>query len=170
MVAKRKGQKGQSMLEFALLLPLITGMFMLVIQVQMAISTAIVNQKYARGQLYFLFFNNRYYPEYFFIRKTDQSVMGQLWVGVSSINHFGDDNPFPSAPTVKVGRFKPPEDENIHSEFTGDSEGQPKRQNIHVRILSFTCVPPLGRNVNAFFTEGSLEEATFEGGFQYCRN
>src|SRR4051794_28182392 len=103
----RRRVRGQSMVEFAFLVPIIVGMLFVLIQVETAISGAIVSQKYARQHLHFLFFSNRYYPERFLVtldRTGDWA--GKFWVGVDDNIDFNVAEPVPKAPRVGVGREK----------------------------------------------------------------
>ncbi len=180
MVAKklhRKKESGQSMLEFALLLPILTGLFVLLIRVEMAISTAIVNQKYARNHMHFLSFNHRYYPEKKFLKKSDNSLMNIFWIGVSDKVHYNEEVPKPAAPTVDItlagNRSKFSEDDQDKVEYAEDGTGITRRQKIRIRILSYMCTPPMGFQVDQYFTNtpGALAEDTFSNGrYQYCNN
>lgn len=160
---RRRRTGGQSIVEFALLVPLIVGMLQLLIQVQNAISTAIVNQKYARSTLHFLAFNHRYYPERRFSKNGGEGgYFGGWWVGVDDNMGTGRGDIVPHAPERKIG-LRP-----------GDDEGQAEfptvaaRQKVRIRITSFICVPPMGPKDGGFFTEGSIGDQTFAGGFRYC--
>lgn len=168
----QKKQSGQSMLEFAFLVPILMGFFLILVHVEEAMVTAITNQKYARSQLHFLFFNHRYYPEWHFLEK--EKFFGRFWVGVSDRSHFGDADPKPLAPTRNISFFldkkKLPEDEQPQSEYVPDGGGLNRRKNVRVRVVAFTCIPPLALNSNSLFTEGNLGENTFvSGSFPYCQ-
>ena len=56
-------QKGQSLLEFLFALPVMFGITLILIRVNTAIQSSIVQQKYARGTATFLTWNSPYYPE-----------------------------------------------------------------------------------------------------------
>lgn len=160
--------RGQSMLEFALLTTVLMSTFTFVLQVNSAISMAIVGRKYSRAQLHFLMFNHRYYLERKFSKKEDSSIRGWYFVGVSKDPHFDALKPRATAPTQKVGRNKiKSEDEPAQVEF---EEGITTRHNVRIRPLTFTCLPPLGGNANQYFTDGSLGESTFAGGYSYCND
>jgi len=79
MAADRKSEDGQSVIEFLLMLPLLVGITVLLVRVNMAIQVSIVNQKYARAQTLFLAFNSPYFPE---IRQREGGV-NQITMGVS---------------------------------------------------------------------------------------
>lgn len=169
---KRKA-KGQSLVEFALLVPLMIGLFKVLVGVETAISTAIGNQKYARAQLHFLAFNHRYYPENKFLTLRDGRVKQRFWMGVTEPNLYGlgDRVPAISVQVPVTAGANPPRDSE-----DGGAEEYPtvsNRQNVHVRVSVFTCVPPIavassGTQLSGFLTEESLREDTFAGGYQYC--
>lgn len=149
------------MVEFAFLMPILVGMLLLLIQVEIAISTAIVNQKYARQHLHFLLFNNRFYPEPAFLALNSGRFMQRWWVGVDDNINFNRPEPVPHAPTRKIGRGKLPEDDN--------QDNPSRRQNVRVRESAFICTAPFGVNISQPFSEGNLGEETFAAGnFHYC--
>ncbi|MEW6058285.1 MAG: TadE family protein [Bdellovibrionota bacterium] len=158
---------GQSLVEFAFLLPLVLSLFYILIQVEMAISTAIVNQKYARQHLHFLTFNHRYYIQHlrFLGLSAGNAYMQRYWIGVdNNVTHDVEGDIRPVAPTRKIGREKPPQDDIAGSDVTA-------RQNVRVRITAFTCLPPIGINFREPFTEDHLGEETFAGGrYRYCQD
>jgi hypothetical protein len=159
------------MVEFALLLPLLAGLFVLLINVENAISTAIVGQKYTRSQTHFLFFNHRYYPESAFLGREDKRIQGAFWMGVSGRNHYNEQIPKPIAPTIRIGfgKTKIAEDEEAQAEFSQESQTLTKRHLVRIRSLTFTCVPPLGPQENQYYTEGNLQETSYLGGnMAYC--
>lgn len=55
--------KGQSVIEFLLLLPLLVGLVSLLIKVNTAIQVSIVNQQYARAHIHWLAFNSAFFPQ-----------------------------------------------------------------------------------------------------------
>lgn len=169
MVArKRCRKKGQSLLEFALLMPIIVMMIQVLIQVESAISTGIVNQKYARSTLHYLMFNHRNYMEYKrFLPMDDGAYMRRYWVGVDDKTNYGSGNASairPEAPVRKIGRQKPSEDDTAQAEYPDVQN----RQNVRVRVTTFTCIPPLGAKDAGLFTEGYMREDTFSGSYKYC--
>src|SRR5690606_10882360 len=64
MAAKEgsRDESGQSVLELLFMLPILVGMAVLLIRINMAIQVSINNQKYARAQTLYLTFNNSVYP------------------------------------------------------------------------------------------------------------
>lgn len=166
-VAKRRVQRGQSMIEFAFLVPIIVGMLVVLVQVEMAISSAIVNNKYARQSLHFFFWNHRYYPEHAWLSLTDTGgLMKRYWLGVSNDPTLGGrgGETTPVAPTRRIGSQKSPEDDVQGPEVQ-------TRQNVRIRIISVTCVPPVGEKMGQLFSENGLSEQTFSaGGYRYCED
>jgi hypothetical protein len=57
------GERGQSLLEFLFLMPLMFGLTALMFKISLAINMSIVNQQYARAQALYLAFNSPEYPE-----------------------------------------------------------------------------------------------------------
>lgn len=164
MAAKNKNQRGQSFIEFAFLLPIIVGMIKLIVQVESAMSTAIVNQKYARQQLLHLNFNNRFYPERHFLedRKTG-GYKDRWWVGVDdNLNDSPDRDPVPKAPTRAVGNVNKKPDEEEGGEVA-------TRQNVRIRITSFICTPPVSLNSGQFLSEQGIgENQYYVGNIRFC--
>lgn len=163
---KHSKKRGQSMLEFALLLPLIILIFKIMIETQTAISTAIVNQKYARGSMHYLFFNHRT-PELFFAMGQDK-VLRRYWVGISDNIIFGQqENIRPIAPERPIGGLGkgPIIEEPAQTEYEDITE----RQRVRVRVTSFTCFPPIAVNGTQLLSESNIVEDTFIGSsYQYC--
>ncbi len=164
---RRKRRSGQSMLEFAVLLPIFVLLLQVLVQVEMAISTAIVNQKYARGTLHFLMFNHRNYMEMKFLTKNDGTLMRRFWVGVDDkINYGAATTVKPEAPTRFIGqpRQKLPEDGLAQVEYDEIN----RRQKVRIRVTAFTCIPPLAANGQNLLTEDNMREDTFSGNYRYC--
>ena len=156
-VKKRNRQSGQSLLEFAFLVPLIVGMLTLLVEVETVISAAIVGQKYTRQHLHFLLFNHRHYPQPRFLERSDGTYHERWWIGLDDNINDTQKPPTPVAPKFKVGRKKVPGGQ--------DDEPEPaQRQNVRLRISAFMCVPPVGAKVGQLYSENNIEETTFAGG------
>lgn len=101
MAARSKIQsrrKGQSMLEFAILLPILVLLFQILIETESAVSSAIVNQKYARSTLNYLMFNHRQYMEFKFSRNRENgNYHRRYWVGVDDKINFNERKRFHQA-------------------------------------------------------------------------
>ena len=101
---KKNSESGQSVLEFMFMLPLMVGMIVILLRVNMAIQVSIVDQQYARSQALWLAFNNSVYPP--LDRRTrlltaigfNQMVMG---VSENKINEAtGETQPIASTQTI----------------------------------------------------------------------
>lgn len=160
---KKKSNSGQSILEFAFLIPIFATILFLIIEVETAISMSIVNQKYSRNHMHFLFFNHRQYPQHDFVQKQKGDSMRRWWIGVDDNSTYNKlNNIVPKAPTQKIGKIKPSQDEQA-----GDVD---ERQNVRIRTMVFTCVPPYGDKLG-FFSEQNLSETTFSaGGYRFCED
>ncbi|MGE4234478.1 MAG: hypothetical protein AB7F43_14225 [Bacteriovoracia bacterium] len=167
------------MIEFALLVPIVVGLFVVLVNVEKAISVAIVNQKYARAQVHYLFFNNRYYPENKFLYRTDGRVNSRWWLGVTDVTIFGQpaNQVEAIAPEISISkrRIRAASSDDVGLEYPDITS----RQKVRVRVTAFACVPPVatassGVNLSSFYTEGdargsgALTENTFGGTYPYC--
>lgn len=160
---RRHAQSGQSMMEFAILIPLLIGLMALMVEVETVISGAIVGQKYVRQHLHFLFFNSRNYPEHGFLNMKDGSWMSRYWIVLHSKPVEQSPDLQPIAPKFRVGRKKVPNDDELDSDA---------RQNVRLFVSAFVCVPPVGPKFPEHFSENKLQETTFAGGSfpGYCQN
>ncbi len=155
------------MLEFAILLPIVVLLLQVLVQVEMAISTAIVNQKYARGTMHYLMFNHRNYMELKFLAKGDGTYMRRFWIGVDDkINYGASTTVKPAAPTRFIGKRgqKLPEDDLAQTEYDEIS----RRQKVRIRVTAFTCIPPLAANDQKLLAEDNMREDRFAGKYPYC--
>lgn len=59
---RRKGERGQALVEFLLFIPVLMTLFWFMVQVNMAINTSLVGQKHARALLFTKMFNHRSGP------------------------------------------------------------------------------------------------------------
>jgi len=103
------GKRGQSLLEFLLLLPFLLGLTTLVIRANQAIQISIVNQQYARAQTHFITFNSPVYPDNRKGRRDDMVAAGYhaitLGVGEKAIGSGSEDgDDIPEAPMQMVAR------------------------------------------------------------------
>ena len=154
-------QRGQSLLEFALLLPIMGGMVLLLVQINMAINVSIVSQKYTRNHLYHLFFNHRYYPELNQAKSINGGIAGRFWIGMDDrVEPDGGKEVNPHPIKVKIGTRKAGKDDDPEAKI---------RQNVRIRVTSFTCTAPFGFKFDSPFTEGNLEEDSFSNSKQvFC--
>ncbi len=163
---RKKQAIGQSMVEFALLVPVLILFFQILIQAENAISTAIVNQRYAKATLHFLAFNHRNYMELKYVRSDEGKFMGRYWVGVDDkVNFEEPQNIQPSAPIRTIGRQPGSDDGASQAEYP---EVQ-SRQKVRVRVTAFSCLPPHSIKPGFLLSEGNMEEDTFLAGrYPYC--
>lgn len=163
----RRRQAGQSLVEFAFMVPVVLSLLIIMREVNMVINAAIVNQRYTRSTMYFLFFNHRWYPEAKFTTGEDGNFMHRFWVGVDQEKQTGVTKKSPKAPVISVGRL-PGSDES-----GGSLDTIEKRQKVRVRVTTFMCLPPFGNKVGASFSEGfsngqgGLQQTTFLAPIQY---
>lgn len=172
---KKNKKKGQSLLEFALLLPIIVLMIHILVQTEAAISTAIVNQKYTRNTLQYLMFNHRNFMEWGnFLNLSRGGYMRRFWVAVDNKTRFGQenaDNVQPEAPTRAIGinsrEYSAQASDDPGVEF---GQGLSARYKVRIRATSFTCVPPVAVKNTDLLTEKAMDENTFMNGgtYEFC--
>jgi len=108
-------ERGQSIIEFLLMLPLFIGMVISLVKVSSAIQSSIVNQQYARLHALWLTFNSPYYPELRFTEGKDNHFFDQginqmlIFVGEEAGQTLeqqggGGGNLKPSAPTQNIAK------------------------------------------------------------------
>jgi len=101
-----KNERGQSLMEFVFMLPLMIGLVMLVIRVNSAIQVSIVNQKYSRAQVLAIAYNSPIYPSLRW-RTGDGDIFvskgnNRMVVGVSDQIVTGDGTIPPKATTQRI--------------------------------------------------------------------
>lgn len=97
------GEAGQSVIEFLLMFPLLVGIAVLLVRMNMAIQVSIVNQKYTRAQTFFLAFNSPYFPS---IAQREGGV-NQITMGISDEVVPSDTADFqPGATRVMISRSR----------------------------------------------------------------
>lgn len=146
-------------------MPLVIGMLMFLREVNMAINSAIVYNKYAKSTAHFLFFNHRWYPERHFLARKNNQYMRRWWVGVDQNSNFSstdEEETSPVAPTMRVGTQKTSDDGTPGIDVKN-------RQHVRIRIQSFVCLPPFGDQYTATYSEGVMQDNTFyTGQYAYC--
>ncbi len=167
-----RNESGQSVLEFVLMLPLLVGMAILMLRVNMAIQVSIANQKYSRAQTLFLAFNSAYFPQ---IDRwgLEQGAfpLNQLRLGVSEDKAPTDEDAterfIPSAVTQIVARTK------AKAGPDGNAQEEPdKRGLVRIRTTVTLCsqshlISVGGQRVPAHGPE--LKEGVTPEAFDYCR-
>ncbi|GEM_PF-2023993 len=163
----KRGARGQSVVEFALLLPVLVGLFYILIQANSAITTAIVHQKYVRMRLHFMALNHRYYPQLDTLSgRASDNVFQRWWIGIGDPVTYGLIDPPTRAPEISIGRVSVAEDQMPKEEYPSIQ----RRQKVRVRVAAFTCLAPTAAKFGQNYSEGYLGEETFAGGnYRYCQ-
>lgn len=173
---------GQSVVEFLFLLPMMLGLVILLLRVNTAIQSSIVNQQYARAQAHWLTFNSPVYPE---IRLrtnsfvTDRTRYNRMVIGVSENSTVLSEDQEqrriePEASTQLVTRDK------RKAGGEGEAQTEPtERGVVRIRTTVALCTQSNLVNVNGTWvpielgTDGSLAklgEISDPSVFQYCRS
>ena len=101
-------ERGQSMLEFLIVLPLMMGLVVLMIRVNTTIQMSIVNQQYVRAQTLALTYNSPVYPrlEQRFINTepSNEMVMGMSFKQITDGTDFVEGNKQADAPIGLVAK------------------------------------------------------------------
>lgn len=131
---KRPNEKGQAMIEFIMLIPLLMSFVWYLVHVNIAINKSIVGQKAARSQLFMKLYNHRSGPVANEFGYSDRShfyvgVAGEVVQGVAR----------PKAPTEILGiGTKPKKNTNANDE-PGDAIPGSLRQRIRIRTVFGIC-------------------------------
>jgi hypothetical protein len=105
MVAEN--EEGQSIFEFMLMLPMLVGLSVILVRINSAIQSSIVNQKYARAQALFLTFNSAFYPRLEQQMSLINYGNNQMILGVSdNPAPVGEGEYLPKASTQLISRNK----------------------------------------------------------------
>jgi len=136
MTTVAKNEKGQSLLEFLIMLPLMLGLVALMTRVNTAIQASIVDQQYARAQTTWLTFNSPVYPV---LRLQATELNGknfnQMMIGVSD-NLISSDSNLPVASTTMIAR-----NPAVASRANNDSQidGPTSRALVRIRNTVTLC-------------------------------
>ncbi len=113
MITVVRNQKGQSLIEFLIALPMMIGISLLLVRVNTAIQASIVQQKYARGAIHFFTWNSPYFPEKSFSgrmgyggNKQGPTGTNDFVIGVSGRTMTGSDSS-PSSLEVAITKDGP---------------------------------------------------------------
>ena len=124
----------------------------------MAINASIVNTRYARATMMYLFFNSRWYPEEAFVENTKTSKMlMRWWTGVGN-SPVVETNSSPVAPTIKVGAIGPSAAGITGNEDPGSAEDITSRTNVRIRGTAFICTPPRGSSITGLYALGNMAD------------
>lgn len=141
-----QNERGQSIVEFALSLPLLLGLILVLIKINTAIQMSIVNQQHARAQALVLTYNSPVYPElkrrYARFQNLDKDLTtNHMVVGVSdNVSTSGDYAP--RASVQVISRQPRPDEGPIQSE---PSDRKRVRIRSSVTICTQSNVKPDGR-------------------------
>ncbi len=139
-----KNQSGQSILEFAFILPVFLLLLIYMLQASMAINMGIGNQKWARLRLYELLYHDAYY----FRTGTMTGGAGnrvkpwrRMWIGVDHESWQNDEIEERAslrylAPWVAIGVPGNPRAGDEPGDFPADT-----RKTVRIRVRSFMCIP-----------------------------
>ncbi len=136
MAVELKSEEGQSIVEFILLLPLMIGITLMMLKINMAIQVSIGNQKYSRMQAHHLTFNSPYYPQTSASSQGNRRAPGmhRLVVGVGEDAVTGAKSR-PKAVEVFVARNR-----QIASKSSDLGSAEPdSRANVRVRTTVALC-------------------------------
>ncbi len=126
-------ERGQSLLEFVLLLPVMVGMLILMVRISSSVQVSIVNQKYSRLRIFEFTDNAPYYPKIDFFRRffLEQNA-NRMVIGVSDQPVSGE-SVEPDASTVKI---------NSSRQVVGSNEARAEpdlRSEVRVRNTVEIC-------------------------------
>jgi hypothetical protein len=149
-----QGERGQSVLEFVFMLPVLLGLIVVMVRVNSAIQMSIVNQKYARAQALWLTFNSPYYPRRSFRTAGDpadqfvQYGFNRMVIGMAEtpVDDTGGQATASTQSVVRVGVASP----------DGPSQTEPiDRAMVRVRTTVALCT-----QTNAVVTSQGLKSVT----------
>lgn len=170
----RRGESGQSIVEFLLMLPMLVGLVLILVRVNTAIQISIVNQQYARSHALWLNFNSPVYPQ-LALREPHLTAQqdNQMVIGVSDNVAPEDGSNFqPVASTSYVARKKGQADST-------DPESS-KRANVRIRDTVTICtqsnvisgkaglVPLMALDPKTFTAIGNIGLTEDPHQFNYC--
>lgn len=149
-----KNEKGQALLEFIMMLPMVLAFFWYTLKVNVAINKSIVAQKHLRSQLFLKLHNHRDYPvinEY----ENNPGDRSAYFMGVSDLSTLGGDQ-FSPAPIVNIGIGTNPR--SLAGTRDDEGEAQPGwlRQNVRVRSAYGICTsrkPQANNSLGSFCGE-----------------
>jgi hypothetical protein len=129
------GEKGQSLLEFLLMLPMMIGLIVIMSRVNTAIQASIVDQQYARMQTLWLTFNSPVYPK---LGLQNSELNGknynQMMIGVSD-NEITSDSNQPKASTTMITRTPA-----LAAAASNEPQQEPQsRANVRIRNTVSLC-------------------------------
>lgn len=130
---KLKGENGQALIEFIMLVPLIMAFVWYLVHVNLAINKSIVGQKAARSQLFLKMYNHRSGPV---LSEFGNTVRSHFYVGVAGT--VTDNGSFP-APTEMLGIGPNPKPMSQANDEEGEAKIGSQRQKVRVRTVFGIC-------------------------------
>lgn len=159
-----RDESGQSVLEFLILLPLMLGLTVLTVRMNMAIQVSIVNQQYSRAQALQLAFHSPNYPELKYQREGNN----QLILGVSENMPDADGaSYYPEATVSIVARNR-----RLANRPGGEQEQPNERSHVRIRNTVTLCTPSNSIQTSDGWTMAGgdgLREGITPQSFAYCR-
>lgn len=132
---KRKNkQRGQALIEFILLLPIVLMFVWYLVHISLAINKGIVGQKHARTQLFLKLFNHRSGPIFAEFAQTRRS---HFYIGVS--DEVVQGNSRPKAPTEMIGMGPNPKLKKGVNDEPGEPAANSPRQRVRIRTTFGIC-------------------------------
>lgn len=132
---KRKlGEKGQSLVEFIMLMPIVLTFLWYLVHVSLAINKSIVGQKHTRSQLFHKMWNHRSGPVKSDYYTSDRS---HFYVGVSQ--DLTGQNERPKAPIERLGLGAVPKKLPEADDDPGEPPPNSMRQDVRVRTVFGIC-------------------------------
>ncbi len=137
MLKRRKKQRGQALVEFIMIMPLVLTFIWYMVHVNSAINKSIVAQISARSWVFVKLFNHSYGPVK---REFEASPRSSFALGVSGeVAPEGEMNYTASAPVEVLGVGPKPKDFNNADDEPGEPKGGIMRQKIRVRTAFGIC-------------------------------
>lgn len=164
MITVVKNEKGQSLLEFIIFLPLFISLIVVSYRISMSIMGSINQQKIVRGYYYSLIRNNSFVPTYGDLRGVNYSVSrtGMSFIGWRE-RKVGET---PVAPCYSIGGFLGIEREECQDPWASTGTSQIRVQTAFgVCGATFSTGPGTGENKNfvRFFPTEDFVSATSGG-------
>ncbi len=131
---RRQKERGQALIEFILLLPIVLMFVWYLVHVSLAINKSIVGQKHTRSQLFLKLFNHRSGPIYSEFAQTRRS---HFYIGVSDEVVQGEGRP--PAPTEMLGVGPSPKLKKGMNDEPGEPTANSARQRVRVRTVFGIC-------------------------------
>lgn len=166
-------EKGQSIIEFIFMMPVLVGLFVLMYRFNSAIQISIVNQRYMRSHMLGINFNSPVYPQRSLISasfantgaKTNQFVMG-----VSEDTWFADDGETVEKHSPQVMKQLIARSKNKMGPDPENEEPE-RRGNVRIRSTIAMCTQSNvvgGTGKLAIRTPAALKEGFQSNAFYYC--